>query len=93
MIAHAGGPFVFVRTSGFTCSVCAPKEMTAAQIESFAHSELGPTSYGSDWRAFDKSKLFPATLATPNPCEATSDRLHWFLIAAELAAKFSRSVH
>lgn len=94
MIEHAGGPFVYAKLGGFTCSVCAPKEMTAAEVEAFAHAELGPALNTrphriGTWRAFDKGQLFPQTLATPNICAHAPDRLHWFLIAAELAEKFA----
>ncbi len=90
---HGGEPFVYANFGGFTCSVCAPKQMTAAEIETFVTTKLGPAKGYSDgaWRVFDKGKLFPHTLSTPNPCDAP-DRLHWFLIAAELAEKFNRSM-
>jgi hypothetical protein len=52
---HAGEPFVYANLGGFTCSVCAPKEMTEAEIEAFAHAKLGPPRGYSDnrWKAFD----------------------------------------
>jgi hypothetical protein len=91
MKEHTGGPFIYSALGGITCAICAPAYMPAEEIEAFAYLRLGATNDGNRWRVFDKSKLdfLQPSLATPNPCNTTPDRLHWFLIDSEMAKKWA----
>ena len=64
---YLGGPFVYSTGGGLTCSICAPDNVSAEDIEAFAYRQLGATEDGNRWRVFDKSKLefLQPTSATP----------------------------
>jgi hypothetical protein len=77
------GAFVFAALGGFTCSICAPDDMSKADVEAFAEREV--TGGVGGWEAVDKSKAgFGA--ATPNPCNIAAGRTHWFLLDSMTAA-------
>ena len=69
---------VFAALGGFTCSICAPQEMAAHEVEAVAAREVGDMPEHA-WRVVDKSKLGMGS-STPNPCNQAADRLHWFLL-------------
>jgi hypothetical protein len=75
--------FVFADLGGFTCSICAPFEMSKAEVEAFAARELGEPMGG--WEAVDMSAIGFRT-ATPNRCNQAPGRLHWFLLGGLQAA-------
>jgi hypothetical protein len=91
MSEYLGGPFVYFRGGGLTCSICAPEDIPAEDIEAFAYRQLGATEDGNEWRIFDQSKLesLQATAATPQLCNHASNRLHWFLIDATMAERWA----
>jgi hypothetical protein len=78
-------PFVYAELGGFTCSICAPKTMTEAEIEAFAEKTVNRNGFGR-WRSIDISKrLLRLGEPTPNPCKhRPDDRLHWFLVSGAL---------
>jgi hypothetical protein len=88
MNGYLGGPFVYSRGGGLTCSICAPQDITAEEVEAFAYQQLGATEDGNQWRIFDRSKLESAA-ATPHLCNHAPDRLHWFLIDAIMAERWA----
>ncbi len=91
MSEYLGGPFVYSRGGGLTCSICAPEDIPAEAIEAFAYSQLGATEDGNQWRIFDQSKLqsLQSTAATPCLCNHAPYRLHWFLIDAIMAERWA----
>lgn len=78
-----GEAWIFASLGGFSCSVCAPRAMAAAEVEEFAACELGEPLGG--WEAVDKSTIGLGD-ATPNPCNHAADRQHWFLLSGLQAA-------
>lgn len=83
---HDRRPFVFAALAGFTCSICAPRTMSQAEVEAFATAELPPHD-DNPWRAVDKS-LPPICVGgpTPSPCNHDPDaRLHWFLLCEPIS--------
>jgi hypothetical protein len=88
MREYLGGPFVYSRGGGLTCSICSPEHVTAEDIEAFAYRQLGATEDGNRWRVFDQSKL-QLTAGTPQLCNHAPNRLHWFLIDATMAERWA----
>jgi hypothetical protein len=90
MISHderrvmPAGAFVFASLGNFTCSICAPRTMSKADVEAFAERELGDVLGG--WEVVDKSKVPGFGSPTPNPCNQDADRLHWLLFDGVNAA-------
>lgn len=80
-----GEAFIFADLA-WTCSVCAPRTMTKAEVEDFAGRELKEQPIGG-WEAIDKSKMGLGD-PTPNPCNHDAQRQHWFLIGGLQAAAF-----
>lgn len=73
-------PFVFAHI-GKTCSICARATVPQHEIEDEAAQQLGGV-----WLAIDKSK-HGLGLATPNPCDHSNKRHHWFLLTVDMARK------
>jgi hypothetical protein len=71
----------FAYLLGVSCSVCAPANMTASEVERFANAEGPPPSKGR-WHVVDKSTVGLGT-PTPNRCNQVDGRLHWFLLSEE----------
>jgi hypothetical protein len=78
-----GGPVVYADLMGWACSICAPIAMTKDEVEAFAAHELEPIG---EWEAVDKA-LMGLGDPTPNPCNQSPDRRHWFLIGGRQAAR------
>jgi hypothetical protein len=74
--AHEGDdPVVFAALGGFTCSICAPRKMTAVEVADFA-----ATKFPGRWASVDKSE-FGMGSPTPNPCnQAPERRMHHFMM-------------
>ena len=91
MREYLGGPFVYSRGGGLTCSICAPDHIPFEDIEAFAYRQLGATEDGNQWRVFDQSRLdsLHPTAATPQLCHHAPNRLHWFLIDATMAERWA----
>jgi len=81
----ADPPFVFAHLPAVSCSVCAPRGTTRAEVEAFA-LEQHPLRYMT-WHAVDKSLLGIGS-PTPNPCnEHQFARIHWFLLSTIACAQ------
>jgi hypothetical protein len=91
MSEYLGGPFVYSRGGGLTCSICAPEDIPAEDIEAFGYRQLGATEDGNQWRIFDQSKLesLQPIAATAHLCNQALNRLHWFLIDATMAERWA----
>jgi hypothetical protein len=74
------GAIVYAEHMGFYCSICAPRSLTAEEVEGAAMLLSAPRY--APWKQVDKSKP-PISIPgpTPNPCNIYPDRLHWFLVS------------